>query len=115
MMDTKVQDAVEKLRQEMRRGTIVLAVMSRLRQAQYGYALLSDLNDNDLEVGQDTLYPLLRRLEEQGLLDSQWRVEEPRPRRYYQLNASGTEVYQQLKKEWQSIDQILRRITHETE
>jgi len=99
----------------MRRGTIVLAVISRLHQAQYGYALLSELNDSGFEVGQDTLYPLLRRLEEQGLLNSQWRMEDPRPRRYYQLNPSGEEVYKHLKTEWQKIDHALRRITHEIE
>ena len=115
MMDEKIQDAVEKLRQEMRRGTIVLAVMSCLRQPQYGYALLSELNEGGLEVGQDTLYPLLRRLEEQGLLQSEWRVEDPRPRRYYQLNPDGEQVLVQLSAEWKKINQVLRRLTNETE
>ena len=81
----------------MRRGIIVLAVMSRLEKAQYGYAMIKNLKDIGFEIGQDTLYPLLRRLEEQDLLESEWRVDDPRPRRYYQLNQSGREVFEQLK------------------
>jgi len=66
----------------MRRGVIVLATLSQLEKAEYGYSLIKELNEKGFEVGQDTLYPLLRRLEKQELLDSEWRVEDPRPRRY---------------------------------
>ena len=89
----------EKLKQEMRRGVIVLAAMSQLKQEQYGYSLIKNLKEKGFEVGQDTLYPLLRRLEQQELLDSEWRVDDPRPRRYYILNETGAEMLQDLKTE----------------
>jgi DNA-binding PadR family transcriptional regulator len=114
MMDEKTLENVEKLKQEMRRGITTAAVMRFLDEARYGYALLKDLNDAGVEIGQDTLYPLLRRLEEQNLLESEWRVEEPRPRRYYRLNETGREVFDALKDELQEIMKQIRRITNET-
>jgi PadR family transcriptional regulator, regulatory protein PadR len=113
-MEKQVLESVERIRQEMYRGITVLAAMSRLRQFQYGYALLKGLNDASFDVGQDTLYPLLRRLEEQGLLDSEWRTDDPRPRRYYRLNQKGLEVFTALKAEWQKIEKNTRRIIDET-
>ena len=74
---------------ELRRGMIVLAVLSQLDHEQYGYSLLKLLSDQGLEVDQGTLYPLLRRLESQGLLQSNWRLEEARPRRYYVISQEG--------------------------
>jgi len=115
MMNTKQSEDFEKLRQEMRRGVIVLAAMSQLRQEQYGYSLIKSLNEQGFEIGQDTLYPLLRRLEQQGLLDSQWRVEDPRPRRYYQLNEAGREMLARLSVEWQAQEEVLRRLLNENE
>ncbi len=100
----------EKLKLELRRGAIVLAAMSQLREEQYGYSLINSLNEQGFEIGQDTLYPLLRRLEGQGLLDSQWRVEEPRPRRNYQLNDAGREMLALLTAEWQQQDKVIRRL-----
>lgn len=94
----------------MRRGVIVLAAMSQLMEDQYGYSLIKDLNDKGLEIGQDTLYPLLRRLEQQDLLDSEWRVEEPRPRRYYRLNDTGRALLEQLKTEWRKQVEIIKEI-----
>ena len=85
---------------ELRRGVIVLAVLSQLAEEQYGYSLMKQLSDKGLEVDQGTLYPLLRRLESQGLLQSDWRVEEDRPRRYYVLSAQGREILPQLQEEW---------------
>ena len=86
---------------EVRRGVIVLAVMSQLEQEQYGYSLLKLLADHNMEVDQGTLYPLLRRLESQGLLQSAWRIaDEARPRRYYALNEKGRHALEALKKEW---------------
>lgn len=99
----------------MRRGVIVLAAMSQLKQEQYGYSLIKELNKKGFEVGQDTLYPLLRRLEKQELLDSEWRVEDPRPRRYYVLNANGAALYEQLKTHWREQEDIIRRLIDETE
>lgn len=94
----------------MRRGAIVLAVMSQLKQEQYGYSLIKNLTTQGFDIGQDTLYPLLRRLERQGLLDSQWRVEDPRPRRYYKLNNAGIEMLALLTAEWREQEDVLRRL-----
>ena len=113
MMNTKQNEEFEKLQQELRRGVIVLAVMSQLHSEQYGYSLISSLNEKGFEVGQDTLYPLLRRLEQQGLLESEWRVEEPRPRRYYKLNETGKEMVERLKQEWIAQETIIRRLLNE--
>ena len=115
MMNTKQNEEFEKLQQELRRGVIVLAVMSQLHSEQYGYSLISSLNETGFEVGQDTLYPLLRRLEQQGLLESEWRVEEPRPRRYYKLNETGREMLERLKEEWSAQETIIRRLLDENE
>ncbi len=115
MMNTKQNNDLEKLLQEMRRGVIVLAAMSQLEQEQYGYSLINELNDKGFEIGQDTLYPLLRRLEKQELLDSEWRVEDPRPRRYYKLNAAGKAMYEQLCAAWRSQTEIIRSLIDEAE
>ena len=113
MMDKKYIKELEKLRQEMRRGVIVLAALSQLAQEQYGYSLIKSLKEKGFEVGQDTLYPLLRRLEDQGLLDSEWRVDDPRPRRYYILNSAGKELFEQLTTEWKEQDKTIRRLLNE--
>jgi PadR family transcriptional regulator PadR len=115
MMNEKTIEITEKIKQEMRRGITVAAVMSFLKEAQYGYALLKSLDDSGINIGQDTLYPLLRRLEEQELLESEWRMEDPRPRRYYRLNETGREVYEALKTELSEIEKIIRRMTNEPE
>lgn len=114
-MNDQTLENVEKLKQEMRRGIIVVAVMSRLQDFQYGYAMLKNLNDKGFEIGQDTLYPLLRRLEEQAMLESEWRTDDARPRRYYRLNQTGLEALELLKAEWNNLNEIVRRITNETE
>lgn len=88
---------------ELRRGVIVLAVLSQLRREQYGYSLLKLLADQGLQVDQGTLYPLLRRLESQGLLESHWRLEEGRPRRYYQVSPQGESLLPQLRAEWNQL------------
>ncbi len=88
---------------ELRRGVLVLAVLSQLSTEQYGYSLLKLLSDQGLEIDQGTLYPLLRRLEAQGLLGSSWKIEEARPRRYYVLSAEGKKILPKLKKEWASM------------
>jgi len=115
MMNNKQNLELEKLKQEMRRGTIVLAAMSQLTREQYGYSLIKSLNEQGFEIGQDTLYPLLRRLEEQQLLDSEWRVEDPRPRRYYRLNDNGKEVLRQLSEDWRLQTEVIRRLLNEAE
>ena len=112
-MNTKQNIDFEKIRQEMRRGLVVLAALSQLKQEQYGYSLIKSLNEQGFDIGQDTLYPLLRRLESQGLLDSEWRVEDPRPRRYYKLNESGQEMLALLSAEWHEQEEVLRRLLNE--
>jgi DNA-binding PadR family transcriptional regulator len=98
---------VENLLQELRRGVIVLAVLGQLSEEQYGYSILKLLADQGLEVDQGTLYPLLRRLETQGLLESKWKLEEARPRRYYVISAEGRRVLPTLKQEWERMTQIM--------
>ena len=93
-------EALQNLMQELRRGTLVIGVLSQLHQAEYGYSLVQKLNDRGMAIDQGTLYPLLRRLEKQNLLESSWEVEEPRPRRYYQLSDTGREALEALKSEW---------------
>jgi PadR family transcriptional regulator, regulatory protein PadR len=96
--------------QELRRGVIVLAVLSRLDQEQYGYSLIKGLAEAGLEVDQGTLYPLLRRLEGQGLLRSAWRVEADRPRRYYVLSDEGRILLPRLKEEWTAIVSMMGKL-----
>src|SRR5512133_2044528 len=88
---------------ELRRGVIVMAVLSQLQEEQYGYSVMKQLSDQGLEVDQGTLYPLLRRLETQGLLESRWRVEDSRPRRYYVVSQEGRALLPRLKDEWNRI------------
>lgn len=95
---------------ELRRGMIVLAVLSQLSQEQYGYSLLKNLSDLGLEVDQGTLYPLLRRLESQGLLESDWKIEGSRPRRYYIISAEGKKLLPRLKEEWNSIVAVMKKM-----
>jgi len=95
---------------ELRRGMIVLAVLSQLGEEQYGYSLLKLLADQGLEVDQGTLYPLLRRLESQGLLSSDWNTEGSRPRRYYVISQEGQELLPRLKEEWNRIVSMMEKM-----
>jgi PadR family transcriptional regulator PadR len=88
---------------ELRRGVIVLAVLSQLNEEQYGYSLLKLLAEQGLEIDQGTLYPLLRRLESQGLLSSDWNTEGSRPRRYYVISPEGQELLPKFEAEWNKI------------
>jgi DNA-binding PadR family transcriptional regulator len=88
---------------ELRRGVIVLAVLSQLNEEQYGYSLMKLLSEQGLEIDQGTLYPLLRRLESQGLLSSDWNTEGSRPRRYYVISPKGQELLPRLEGEWNKI------------
>lgn len=106
-------DPFDSLRLELRRGSLVLAVLSALRREQYGYTLRKVLSDHGLKVDEGTLYPLLRRLESQGLLDSQWREEDKRRRRFYVLSAEGARVLEQLLAEWRKIDLSLEEVLKE--
>lgn len=103
-------EALENVALELRRGVIVLAVLSQLQDEQYGYSLMKRLSDKGLEIDQGTLYPLLRRLESQGLLQSTWRVEAERPRRYYVTSAEGQRAIRQLKEEWAGIVSMMKKM-----
>jgi PadR family transcriptional regulator PadR len=98
---------VEAINLELRRGVLTLAVLSQLRHEHYGYSLIKQLNEQGLEIDQGTLYPLLRRLEENGLLDSEWRVEGSRPRRYYWINQDGQVVLKTLQKDWENLISVM--------
>ena len=103
MVDDTVQTQTQNLVQELRRGVIILAVLSQLHEEQYGYSLMTSLEERGMQVDQGTLYPLLRRMEEQKLLESSWRVETSRPRRYYLLSTFGKKVLQEMTIEWSRI------------
>jgi PadR family transcriptional regulator, regulatory protein PadR len=109
-MNNTDQILLENVVLEFRRGVIVLAVLSQLEEEQYGYSLIKLLSDQGLTVDQGTLYPLLRRLESQGLLASDWRVEDARPRRYYVLSPAGKKILPQIKSEWNALVEILGRM-----
>lgn len=92
-----------KLELELRRGALVLAVLSQLRQVQYGYSLRQALAQRGMPIEEGTLYPLLRRLEKQGLLTSEWRIEDGPPRRYYRLNEAGEALLVDLTASWNAL------------
>ena len=100
----------QNLRLELRRGCLILAVMAELRTERYGYTLRKALAGQGLEIDEGTLYPLLRRLESQSLLVSEWREEEKRNKRFYSLSADGKVVLEQLKAEWKSLNASLEGI-----
>lgn len=101
--DTHTDERFENLRQELRRGSLPLAVLAALRTEHYGYTLRKTLADHGMAIDEGTLYPLLRRLETQGLLVSQWREEDKRNKRFYRLSPDGKLILKQLLTEWKSI------------
>ncbi len=100
-------DLLENLRLELRRGSLVLAALAQLRSEQYGYTLRKALSDHGMEIDEGTLYPLLRRLETQGLLVSEWREEDKRRKRFYRLSPDGKTILKQLVAEWKQIGESL--------
>src|SRR3984957_12799406 len=100
----------ESLRLELRRGCLIVAVLAQLRHEHYGYTLRKALADEGLAIEESTLYPLLRRLETQGLLTSEWREEEKRNKRFYRLSKDGEAVLAQLLAEWNGINESLHKI-----
>jgi PadR family transcriptional regulator PadR len=107
---TVAESIYENLRLELRRGCLTLAVLAQLRQEHYGYTLRKALAERGLAIDESTLYPLLRRLETQGLLASEWREEEKRNKRFYRLSADGERIFTQLLSEWQAINASIHRI-----
>lgn len=106
-------DLFENLKLELRRGCLIVAVLAQLRQEHYGYTLRKALEDLGLAIDEGTLYPLLRRLETQGLLVSEWREENKRNKRFYCLSPQGELILQKLLEEWQTINSSLDRILQE--
>lgn len=106
-------ETLENLRFELRRGCVVLAVLTALRAEQYGYTLRKALADRGMVIDEGTLYPLLRRLESQGLLVSEWREANKRKKRFYRLSSEGRQVLKQLLAEWRNIDASLGAILKE--
>jgi len=100
----------ENLRLELRRGCLVLAVLAALRSEQYGYTLRKALAEQGMAIDESTLYPLLRRLETQGLLVSEWREEDKRNKRFYRLTHDGSLMLKKLLVEWRSINASLNGI-----
>jgi PadR family transcriptional regulator PadR len=107
---TLADNTFENLRLELRRGCLTLAVLGQLREEHYGYTLRKALDERGLAIEESTLYPLLRRLETQGLLLSQWREEDKRNKRFYRLSPDGARIFEQLLAEWNSIDAAIRTI-----
>jgi PadR family transcriptional regulator PadR len=103
-------DVFENLRLELRRGCLTVAVLAQLKVEHYGYTLRKALADLGLAIDEGTLYPLLRRLETQGLLVSEWREEDKRNKRFYKLSPTGRQILKQLVAEWQHINQSIDRI-----
>jgi DNA-binding PadR family transcriptional regulator len=97
-----IEDTVSGLVLELRRGTLILLVLSQLRKPMYGYNLVKKLNDNAIPIDANTLYPLMRRLEGQGLLQSQWDTGESKPRKYYQITEDGQAVLEKTKAYWKT-------------
>jgi DNA-binding PadR family transcriptional regulator len=103
-------NAFENLRQELRRGCLIGAVLAELRRERHGYMLRRALADQGLEIDEGALYPMLRRLESQGLLVSEWREEDRRNKRFYRLSPDGERILAQLIEEWRTLDAALQRI-----
>ena len=104
------EETFEKLRLELRRGSLVLAVLAALKVERYGYTLRKELADAGLAIEEGALYPMLRRLESQGLLTSEWREEDKRNKRFYRLSGDGAVLLAELAAEWRAINETLNRL-----
>ena len=105
-----MDDLLNNLIIELRRGTLVLIVLAFLSKDQYGYQILEKLKSEDVQVEASTLYPLLRRLEIQGLLESRWDTTESHPRKFYRLSEKGKDTLKLLKNEWQEINKEVKKV-----
>ena len=104
-----MDELIQSLIIELRRGTLTLAVLSQLQKPEYGYSLVQSLEEKNVPIDPSTLYPLLRRLEKQGLLISKWELNGNRQRKYYQLSEDGKQVYKKLKNSWtETSDQMIQ-------
>ncbi|CUS06358.1 putative DNA-binding protein YwzG [Candidatus Promineifilum breve] len=108
----ELDEQFDNLRLELRRGVVVLAVLSQMDTARYGYNLIQRLAERGLDVEEGTLYPLLRRLEKQGLLESEWEIGEARPRKYYRISPLGRKVLEALTAEWLHTIEVMHLILY---
>ncbi len=109
------KDLLPVLLLELRRGTLTISVLSQMKEPKYGYALVQSLEEKGVAIDPNTLYPLLRRLENQGLLDSKWETGGAKPRKYYQRTEYGTEIYKRLKTYWENLSVGMERLLREEE
>ncbi len=107
------QTLIQNMMVELRRGTQILGVLNLLQSNQYGYSLLQALEKKGVNIEAGTLYPLLRRLESQGLLISEWDTSESRPRKYYVLSKDGLEALALIKAEWHRIVSEMKQLFDE--
>ena len=114
MADNSTAEILENLRSELRRGSLIVAVLAELRQEQYGYTLRKSLEEHGIEMDEGTLYPLLRRLESQGLLASEWREEDKRNKRFYRVSPQGEVILTQLLLDWEDLSQSLSAILQQS-
>ena len=114
-VDNATIEILENLRSELRRGSLIVAVLAELRQEQYGYTLRKSLEENGISMDEGTLYPLLRRLESQGLLASEWREQDKRNKRFYRLSEQGGVILTQLLLDWENLSQSLRAILQQSQ
>ncbi len=112
MTEKELDEQFDNLRLELRRGVVVLAVLSQMDTARYGYSLIQRLAERGLDVEEGTLYPLLRRLEKQGLLESEWEIGEARPRKYYRISPLGRKVLTALMTEWNDTVEVMHLILY---
>ena len=114
-VDKSNLDVLENLRSELRRGSLIVAVLAELRTEQYGYTLRKSLESHGIAMDEGTLYPLLRRLETQGLLASEWREQDKRNKRFYRLSAAGEVILGNLVADWDSLSASLQSILQGSE
>ena len=114
-VDISKSEVLENLRSELRRGSLIVAVLAELAVEQYGYTLRKSLEDHGITMDEGTLYPLLRRLESQGLLLSEWREQDKRNKRYYRLSPQGEEILELLLEDWEHLSAALQAILQKPE
>jgi len=112
-VDNPSPEILENLRSELRRGSLIVAVLAELRTEQYGYTLRKSLKEHGIAIDEGTLYPLLRRLETQGLLASEWREQDKRNKRFYRLSPQGNVILTELLLDWESLSTALRAIVRQ--
>lgn len=112
---SEIQETVANMQLELRRGAIILCVLSQLTAPKYGYALAESLEDKGIKIEPGTLYPLLRRLEKQELLSSEWETSGTKPRKYYVLSPNGYEVYRLLLNDWDDLQETINKLTGKKE